>query len=171
MKIGQKNAMQHTWKALDDGVAAGAICPVPDCGALVIAFRATCFANTDHAELREFACGRCGLEFCCAGERTGPSVGANGLALRKDAYRAIECRKSHGSTSIFTKGAQHHETEPNDEYLTSILTQAAKPSDLQEQIRHRAYKLYEQRGRNDGQELGDWLQAESEVTQKKAISA
>jgi hypothetical protein len=55
--------------------------------------------------------------------------------------------------------------------LRQIPTQAAKPSDLQEQIRHRAYKLYEQRGRNDGQELGDWLQAESEVTQKKAISA
>jgi hypothetical protein len=40
--------------------------------------------------------------------------------------------------------------------------------DLHEQIRRRAYQLYEQRGRIEGHELGDWLRAESEVTQKKA---
>jgi hypothetical protein len=39
-------------------------------------------------------------------------------------------------------------------------------SKLQEQIRRRAYELYEQRGRNDGYELSDWLQAESELTQQ-----
>jgi hypothetical protein len=38
--------------------------------------------------------------------------------------------------------------------------------DLQEQIRLRAYRLYEQRG-TEGNELDDWLQAESEVTQQK----
>jgi Protein of unknown function (DUF2934) len=48
-------------------------------------------------------------------------------------------------------------------------TQTTEPSiDLQEQIRLRAYQLYEQRGREDGRDLEDWLQAESEVTQKKA---
>ena len=41
-------------------------------------------------------------------------------------------------------------------------------SELQEQIHRRAYELYEQRGRDDGHELDDWLQAESEVTQQKA---
>ena len=47
-------------------------------------------------------------------------------------------------------------------------TKGTKPTpDLQEQIRLRAYGLYEQRGR-EGHELDDWLQAESEVTQKKA---
>jgi hypothetical protein len=39
--------------------------------------------------------------------------------------------------------------------------------DVQEHIRRRAYELYEQRGRDDGQQLGDWLQAESELAQKK----
>jgi hypothetical protein len=39
--------------------------------------------------------------------------------------------------------------------------------DLQEQIRLRAFGLYEQRG-SEGGELDDWLQAESEVTQEKA---
>jgi hypothetical protein len=38
--------------------------------------------------------------------------------------------------------------------------------DLQEQIRLRAYELYEQR-RTKGHEIDDWLQAESEVAQQK----
>jgi hypothetical protein len=46
-------------------------------------------------------------------------------------------------------------------------------SDLQEQIRRRAFELYEERGRDDGHDVADWLQAESEVTQRrsKAIAA
>jgi len=43
-------------------------------------------------------------------------------------------------------------------------------SESQDQIRRRAYELYEQRGSNDGQEVSDWLQAESEVAQKKAAN-
>ena len=39
--------------------------------------------------------------------------------------------------------------------------------DLQEQIRLRAYGLYEQRGREE-RELDDWLHAELDVTQQKA---
>jgi hypothetical protein len=39
---------------------------------------------------------------------------------------------------------------------------------LQEQIRLRAYQLCNQRGREDGYDVSDWLQAESEVTQQKA---
>ncbi len=46
-------------------------------------------------------------------------------------------------------------------------TKVTKPtSDIQEQIRLRAYGLYEQR-RSEGHELEDWLQAELEVTQQK----
>ncbi len=37
-------------------------------------------------------------------------------------------------------------------------------SELEEQIRRRAYKLYEQRGRVDGHALDDWLQAEAEMS-------
>jgi hypothetical protein len=37
----------------------------------------------------------------------------------------------------------------------------------QEQIRRRAYELYQERGREDGHELDDWLQAEAEVTQER----
>jgi hypothetical protein len=35
--------------------------------------------------------------------------------------------------------------------------------DIQEQVRRRAFELYEQRGREDGHDLDDWLQAESEL--------
>ena len=46
-------------------------------------------------------------------------------------------------------------------------------SELNERIRCRAYELYEQRGREDGHDLDDWFQAESEVTQTgvKAVAA
>ncbi|HLM80535.1 MAG TPA: DUF2934 domain-containing protein [Gemmataceae bacterium] len=44
-------------------------------------------------------------------------------------------------------------------------------SAVQEQIRRRAYELYEERRRADGRDLEDWLQAESEVTQQKAKTA
>jgi hypothetical protein len=41
--------------------------------------------------------------------------------------------------------------------------QAVKtPMDVEEQVRRRAYELYEERGRVDGFEEKDWLQAEAE---------
>jgi hypothetical protein len=44
---------------------------------------------------------------------------------------------------------------------------------LEGSVRLRAYELYEQRGRDDGHALDDWLQAESEIvrTRAKAIGA
>jgi hypothetical protein len=36
---------------------------MPECGALVVAFRATYVISHDHIEPWEFACGRCGIEF------------------------------------------------------------------------------------------------------------
>ena len=44
-------------------------------------------------------------------------------------------------------------------------------SELREQIRLRASELYEQRGREDGHDLEDWYQAESEMTPKKMKTA
>jgi hypothetical protein len=46
--------------------------------------------------------------------------------------------------------------EPNE------ATGLSKP-ELEETIRRRAYELYERRGRADGSEVDDWVQAESEV--------
>ncbi len=44
------------------------------------------------------------------------------------------------------------------------------PVDLQEQISRRAYELYEQRGRDDGHETEDWLQAEAELARERTQS-
>ncbi len=43
--------------------------------------------------------------------------------------------------------------------------------EVQEQIRRRAYELYEARGKGDGHDLEDWLLAEVEVTQKAKTMA
>jgi hypothetical protein len=40
--------------------------------------------------------------------------------------------------------------------------------DLQNAIRLRALELYEHRGRKNGHHLDDWLQAEAELTQRRA---
>ena len=40
------------------------------------------------------------------------------------------------------------------------------PQELEDQIRQRAYELYEERGREDGHELEDWLRAKEEITKK-----
>ncbi|HYL15132.1 MAG TPA: DUF2934 domain-containing protein [Terriglobales bacterium] len=34
---------------------------------------------------------------------------------------------------------------------------------IEEEVRHRAYELYEERGRENGHDLDDWLRAEAEV--------
>jgi hypothetical protein len=42
-----------------------------------------------------------------------------------------------------------------------------QPQNLEEQIRNRAYQLYEARARQDGHDLDDWLRAEEEITPQK----
>ena len=46
----------------------------------------------------------------------------------------------------------------------------SEPQELEYQIKLRAYELYEARGREDGHELEDWLRAEKEITQRKALA-
>jgi len=45
---------------------------------------------------------------------------------------------------------------------------ARTPSDLTPQVARRAYELYEQRGRRDGQAGQDWLEAEREIRKDEA---
>ena len=42
---------------------------------------------------------------------------------------------------------------------------------MEQQIQRRAYELYEQRGRTDGYDLDDWLQAEREIKGRQAKAA
>jgi len=43
----------------------------------------------------------------------------------------------------------------------------ARPSELQQQIRLRAFELFEQRGKKHGHDMDDWLRAEAEITRKR----
>jgi len=47
----------------------------------------------------------------------------------------------------------------------------AAEENLEEQIRLRAYELYEARGRGDGHDVEDWLEAEAEITGKPERAA
>ena len=53
----------------------------------------------------------------------------------------------------------------------SPATVTSEPHELEYEIRLRAQELYEERGREDGHELDDWLRAEQEITSKKTRTA
>jgi len=55
--------MPPEWNASDDELAAGTLCPTPDCGALVVTYRTSSGASVKRPRLFEFACPRCGVEF------------------------------------------------------------------------------------------------------------
>lgn len=59
-----------------------------------------------------------------------------------------------------------------------VLTKTSLPSGktaaeavAEEQIRCRAYQLYEERGREDGHDLEDWVRAEAEITGRSEKAA
>ncbi len=55
--------MPHDWKGREDVVAAGTSCPMPNCGALTIAYRSADDLQDDDTAQWEFTCSRCGIEF------------------------------------------------------------------------------------------------------------
>jgi len=48
---------------------------------------------------------------------------------------------------------------------------AVRNIDVEEEIRQRAYQLFEARGGEEGRELEDWLQAEEEIRRGKTHAA
>ncbi len=59
--------------------------------------------------------------------------------------------------------------DPMKKPSTSVSTESHP--NLEEEIRRRAYELYEARGREDGRDLDDWLGAEVEITGTAAKTA
>lgn len=53
----------------------------------------------------------------------------------------------------------------------SPLANQPLPPGLEEEIRRRAYELYEERGRQDGYSLDDWVQAEAQVFARRFRAA
>ncbi len=54
-------------------------------------------------------------------------------------------------------------TTNGDHYAESSVTVISAPNSLEDEIRTRAYLLYEQEGRQDGHDEEYWLRAESEI--------
>jgi hypothetical protein len=57
-----------------------------------------------------------------------------------------------------------------DTFRKILTMTGTQPPNLEQQIRQRAYQLYEARGREDGHELEDWLNAEAEVFHGSILS-
>jgi Protein of unknown function (DUF2934) len=58
--------------------------------------------------------------------------------------------------------------QPTTPTMAKAENQSEPTPEILEQIRARAHELFEQRGREEGHDLDDWLQAEAEVTQQRA---
>ena len=54
----------------------------------------------------------------------------------------------------------------NDTGKKPAASATPNPENLEEQIRRRAYELYQSRSREDGKDVDDWLQAKNEVESK-----
>ena len=54
--------MPDDWDEPDDVVAAMSSCPMPDCGALAVAYGSTDGVGRDHSKPWEFTCPRCGID-------------------------------------------------------------------------------------------------------------
>jgi hypothetical protein len=63
------DTMPDDWDERDDVVATGSICPILDCGALVVAYCPPDRSGRDNAKSwLEFTCPRCGIGFTVRGE-------------------------------------------------------------------------------------------------------
>ena len=60
---------------------------------------------------------------------------------------------------------KHQAAQHGHSPILTAKTLAIEPSqNLEEEIRRRAHELYEERGREDGHDMEDWLRAEAEIT-------
>jgi len=67
------------------------------------------------------------------------------------------------ATSVRSKKAY---TTDGNNHTGSSVTVISAPRSLEDEIRTRAYLLYEQEGRQDGRDHEYWLRAESEILQR-----
>jgi len=57
----------------------------------------------------------------------------------------------------------------NDTGKKAEASATANRENLEEEIRRRAYELYQSRSREDGKDVDDWLQAKNEVESKAGL--
>jgi DUF2934 family protein len=84
--------------------------------------------------------------------RRGELTDATAKKLVADEQRLAEELEGH-------QVAQHGQSP----VMKAATSAAESHPNLEEEIRHRAYELYEARGREDGHDIDDWLSAEVEI--------
>ena len=111
----------------------------------------------------------------------GTDVGAvQNLALASGLCQAVsmatkrtKAERSQRQTEQLEKKVDRHpdgtEKKPSTQAPRSEEPTVLIP--IEQQIQQRAYQLYEQRGRREGHELDDWLQAECEIRGTQANAA
>jgi hypothetical protein len=65
-------------------------------------------------------------------------------------------------TEQLERRVEHHHPDEIEEKPSTLVPNADEPTILipiEKEIEQRAYELYERRGRTDGHDLDDWLQA------------
>jgi hypothetical protein len=68
--------------------------------------------------------------------------------------------------------AEKEESMPNPTTKKpSVFGRTAAEASSEEEIRIRAYELYEARNRGDGHDVEDWLEAEAEITGRPGRTA
>lgn len=77
---------------------------------------------------------------------------------------------AHGKSGT-QRGGQFPPLLSLEEWKTLFRALDSSFAESEETIRVRAYELYEQRGKQDGHAWEDWLQAEAELTDRKAPRA
>ena len=81
---------------------------------------------------------------------------------RKSPRKKATVKKAANVTPISQNSLTH---ETNGSGANEVKSRAAEPVIL-EQIRYRAYELFEERGRLDGFDQEDWARAEAEILAK-----
>jgi len=83
-------------------------------------------------------------------------------AIRMAKKRTKADKLQRNVERLATRDDAHRESQINDKSSEPI-SKIPDPTEREEQIRLRAYALYEARGRKDGHDLDDWLRAEAEI--------
>lgn len=90
--------------------------------------------------------------------------GASSLEPVRDQEYVAEVRPQHRAPFVMPIKKEGFMHRPSLRSATAHTT--INEENLEEQIRTRAYELYEERGRDDGHDQEDWLRAETEITGK-----
>ncbi|HXX17960.1 MAG TPA: DUF2934 domain-containing protein [Candidatus Acidoferrum sp.] len=77
---------------------------------------------------------------------------------------------AHGKSNT-ERGGQFPPLLTLEEWKTLFRRLDASFDELEQRIRVRAFELYEQRGKQDGHALEDWLRAEAELTRRTTLRA